>query len=72
MDRNLQDAMLVARNVIMDPRLVPGGGALEMALAQYISERAKVMDGLIVYVYGLLYTCNCIIIECSWDSTMAV
>lgn len=42
MDRNLQDAMLVARNVIMDSRLVPGGGALEMALAQYISERAKV------------------------------
>ena len=43
MDRNLQDAMQVARNVIMDPYLVPGGGALEMALAQYLSEQAKVV-----------------------------
>lgn len=32
-ERNLQDAMNVARNVITDPRLVPGGGACEMALA---------------------------------------
>ena len=32
-ERNLQDAMNVARNVLKDPRLVPGGGACEMALA---------------------------------------
>eukprot|EP01090_Pellita_catalonica_P004440 TRINITY_DN1426_c0_g1_i2.p1 TRINITY_DN1426_c0_g1~~TRINITY_DN1426_c0_g1_i2.p1 ORF type:complete len:446 (+),score=102.63 TRINITY_DN1426_c0_g1_i2:48-1385(+) len=32
-ERNLQDAMCVARNVLLDPRLVPGGGAIEMALA---------------------------------------
>ena len=32
-ERNLQDAMHVARNVMMDPRLVPGGGAAEMALS---------------------------------------
>lgn len=25
-ERNLQDAMAVARNVMLDPRLVPGGG----------------------------------------------
>ena len=33
-ERNLQDAMNVARNVMMDGRLAPGGGATEMALAQ--------------------------------------
>lgn len=33
MERNLQDAMSVARNVMVDGRLVPGGGAVEMALA---------------------------------------
>lgn len=33
MERNLHDAMNVARNVMLDPRLVPGGGAAEMALA---------------------------------------
>jgi T-complex protein 1 subunit gamma len=32
-ERNLQDAMNVARNVMVDARLVPGGGAVEMALA---------------------------------------
>lgn len=32
-ERNLQDAMNVARNVILHPKLVPGGGALEMELS---------------------------------------
>lgn len=32
-DRNLQDAMQVLRNVMVDPYLVPGGGATEMALS---------------------------------------
>lgn len=33
-DRNLFDAMSVARNVLLEPRLVPGGGASEMAVSQ--------------------------------------
>ena len=32
-DRNLADAMSVARNVIFNPVLAPGGGATEMALS---------------------------------------
>ena len=32
-ERNLQDAMNVARNIMIDARLCPGGGATEMALA---------------------------------------
>ena len=32
-ERNLHDAMGVARNVHLDPRLVPGGGAAEMAVS---------------------------------------
>ena len=32
-ERNLQDAMNVTRNVLLEPKLVPGGGAAEMALA---------------------------------------
>ena len=32
-ERNLQDAMQVARNVLIDPYLLSGGGAAEMALA---------------------------------------
>ena len=32
-ERNLLDAMSVVRNIVMDPRIVPGGGATEMAIA---------------------------------------
>jgi hypothetical protein len=30
MERNLNDAMSVARNVMLNPKLCPGGGATEM------------------------------------------
>ena len=33
-DRNFQDAMNVARNVLIEPFLVPGGGAGEMEIAK--------------------------------------
>lgn len=33
-ERNLQDALHVARNIMIDPRLVAGGGAVEMAVSQ--------------------------------------
>lgn len=32
-ERNLMDAMQVVRNVVFDPRLLPGGGATEMAVS---------------------------------------
>lgn len=40
-ERNLQDALNVARNVIQEPILVPGGGATEMSLAHALNEKAK-------------------------------
>lgn len=45
-ERNLQDAMHVTRNVLLNPRLVPGGGAAEMALAHALSEKAKSLAGV--------------------------
>jgi T-complex protein 1 subunit gamma len=33
-ERNLQDALHVARNIVLQPKLVPGGGAVEMAVSQ--------------------------------------
>lgn len=50
-ERNLQDAMNVARNVMMDPFLVPGGGAAEMALAQELNEKAKSITGVHQWPY---------------------
>ena len=40
-ERNLHDALGVARNVMIDPRLVPGGGAVEMAISRRLSTRAS-------------------------------
>lgn len=45
-DRNLQDAMNVVRNVILDPRIVPGGGAAEMAVSRHLMEKAKTIKGI--------------------------
>ena len=50
-ERNLQDAMQVVRNVMIDPRLVPGGGATEMALAQALNEKAKSVSGVQQWPY---------------------
>ncbi|XP_005180776.1 T-complex protein 1 subunit gamma [Musca domestica] len=38
-ERNLQDALNVARNLVLEPRLVPGGGAIEMALSQLLTRK---------------------------------
>lgn len=45
-DRNLADAMSVARNVVFDPRLAPGGGATELAVAAGLHEYARSIEGI--------------------------
>lgn len=40
-ERNLQDAICVCRNVMLDPLLVPGGGAVEMAVGKILSDLAE-------------------------------
>lgn len=45
-DRNLQDAMAVTRNCILEPSLSPGGGAIEMAVSVRLSEKAKQIEGI--------------------------
>ncbi len=46
-ERNLQDAMHVARNIYMDPRLVAGGGAVEMEVSRWLVTKAKSLTGVI-------------------------
>ncbi|XP_067832016.1 T-complex protein 1 subunit gamma [Heptranchias perlo] len=50
-ERNLQDAMQVTRNVLLDPHLVPGGGAVEMAIAHALTEKSKTMTGVEQWPY---------------------
>jgi T-complex protein 1 subunit gamma len=45
-ERNLHDAMGVARNVLQNPRLVPGGGALEMELSCRLTELSTKVEGI--------------------------
>lgn len=44
-ERNLQDAMCVARNIFLDPAVVPGGGAVEMSVSKGLNEKAKLLTG---------------------------
>jgi T-complex protein 1 subunit gamma len=51
-ERNLQDALCVARNIVFDPRLVPGGGAVETALSVHLAERSKQLEGVQQWPYA--------------------
>ncbi|KAF4125810.1 T-complex protein 1 subunit gamma [Geosmithia morbida] len=50
-ERNLHDAMGVARNVMFHPRLSPGGGATEMAVSVRLSQLAKSIEGVQQWPY---------------------
>lgn len=51
MNRNLDDAMCVCRNVLREPKLVPGGGAFEMEVSAQLMEKANSIEGLIQLPY---------------------
>jgi T-complex protein 1 subunit gamma len=50
-DRNLADAMSVARNVIFNPLLAPGGGATEMAISVRLHQTARTIQGIESWPY---------------------
>ena len=54
MERNLQDALGVARNIVIEPKLVLGGGAVEMALSQILQEKSKSVSGVKQWPYSAL------------------
>ncbi|XP_046488587.1 T-complex protein 1 subunit gamma [Neodiprion pinetum] len=50
-ERNLQDALHVAKNLLVEPKLVPGGGAVEMAVSRRLSEKASGLAGIEQWPY---------------------
>lgn len=50
-ERNLQDALAVARNIISDCKVVPGGGAIEMAVAHRLQAKSQTVTGVSQYPY---------------------
>lgn len=47
-ERNLQDALHVARNIMLNPKIVPGGGATEIAISQV---------NFFIYICMCIYVC---------------
>lgn len=52
MERNLQDAMCVGRNILAEPKLVPGGGAFEMEISAQLLEKSKEIEGIMQMPYS--------------------
>jgi len=46
MERNFHDAIGVARNLYKDPKLLPGGGAIEMEISYRLQQKAKNIEGI--------------------------
>lgn len=54
--------MGVARNVIKDAKLVPGGGASEMAVAATLKKKSTSIEGVEqVFCFALIAVQNCIL-----------
>merc|ERR1712226_353890 len=53
-ERNLQDAIHVARNIFLNPKLVPGGGAVEMEVSHLLTEKSKNLKGVVQWPYRAL------------------
>jgi len=51
MERNLQDALCVGRNIYANPKLIPGGGAFEMEVSARLTEKSKTVEGLLQFPY---------------------
>lgn len=43
--------MCVARNIFLDPKVVPGGGAVEMAVSHKLTEKSKTITGVEQWPY---------------------
>lgn len=50
-ERNLQDAMQVVRNVVFDPRMLPGGGATELAISAHLEATKDSVEGIAQWSY---------------------
>ena len=51
-ERNLADAMQVVRNIVFDPKMLPGGGATELAISKAILKNAEAVEGIQRFPYA--------------------
>lgn len=55
-ERNLSDAMQVARNVLLDNRMLPGGGATELAIAAALAKDSADVEGISKFPFAAVGT----------------
>ncbi|KAH0475927.1 MAG: hypothetical protein KVP17_001775 [Porospora cf. gigantea B] len=55
-ERNLNDAMFAARNILLEGKLLPGGGATEMELACRVNDHAAKVEGLAQWPFKAVAT----------------
>merc|ERR1712226_330382 len=55
-ERNIQDALHVTRNIFLDPKLVPGGGATEMEVSRCLTAKGKSLEGIMQGPYKSICT----------------
>lgn len=53
-ERNLHDAMQVVRNIVFDPRMLPGGGATEIAVSTAIQKSLDQIEGVAKFPYAAI------------------
>jgi T-complex protein 1 subunit gamma len=42
----MQDAMSVARNILKNPKLLPGGGATELTVSATLKQKSSSVEGV--------------------------
>uniref|UniRef100_A0A0E0CII9 T-complex protein 1 subunit gamma n=1 Tax=Oryza meridionalis TaxID=40149 RepID=A0A0E0CII9_9ORYZ len=50
-ERNLQDAMSVARNILKNPKLLPGGGATVLTVSATLKQKSSSVEGVEKWPY---------------------
>ncbi|KAI8526963.1 hypothetical protein RHMOL_Rhmol12G0039600 [Rhododendron molle] len=50
-ERNLQDALSVARNILKNPKLLPGGGATELTVSATLKQKSQSIEGIEKWPY---------------------
>ena len=58
---SMQDAMSVARNILKNPKLLPGGGATELTVSATLKQKSSSVEGVekvlfftVDYLYWIL------------------
>ncbi len=46
MERNLHDCLAVAKNIFVNKKIIPGGGAIEMEVSHRLEKMANSVEGL--------------------------